>query len=262
MQLAASLLLLSFVPASAQIPKIVFSGGAQYPAGGFEGRAEFRVPMPPIPLMVNAPFYGQEKMEPTAGQSTAQTQLMRPTRHGQKVWRDSQGRIRIEQTFASGASQTKNVPTLVEIQDPVAGYTYIMDDVTRLVHRIKSPVVPQKNLEELVVHTVPASVAANSSLEDLGTQTMSGIRVHGTRRVFVFAAGTRGNSAAFTSSRDYWYSPDLNLIIRTINSDPRSGGDTESLSDLTCKEPDPAQFVVPLDYKLVDESAAFTIQWK
>jgi len=246
-------LLLAASPAFAQLPRIIFSGSGASASGAYRGSATFRFPTPTIQVMVNAPYSGQEKIEHTLGTTKG---VARPTLLDQKVWRDSQGRIRIEKAFGP------NAPTVVEIQDPVAGYIYIMDDITKVVHRIKVTISPQKNLEEVTTRTVPASVAAISTLEDLGTQTMDGLSVHGTRRIYNYPAGSRGNKAAFTSTRDYWYSPDLNLIIRTVTTDPRSGGETEGVTNLSRDEPDPAKFVVPVDYKLVDETGEFTIQWK
>jgi len=251
------------LPSFAQLPRIVFSGGADYSGGVFKGTAAFRFPMQPIPLMVNAPFSGQERME--ASQTlTDGTHVNRPAHDGQKVWRDSQGRIRMEATFVSGPTTDKNLPTLVELEDPVAGYIYLMDDVNQVAHRVKATVVKQQDLEKLLTRVVPAGAKGGpqpqSSQQDLGTETMDGVVVHGTRTTTVFPTGSRNNDAPYTATRDLWYSSDLNMVIRTISSGPGSGS-TDGIANLSRNEPDPSLFVVPAGYSVVDENGPFEIAW-
>lgn len=250
-------------PSFAQLPRIVFSGGADYSGGVFKGTAAFRFPMQPIQLMVNAPFSGQERIE--ASQTLAGgTRVDRPAHDGQKVWRDSQGRIRMETTFVSGPTTVKNLPTLVEIQDPAAGYIYLMDDVNKIAHRIKATVVKQQDLEKLLTRVVPAGAKGGpqpqSSQQDLGTETMDGMLVHGTRTTTVFPTGSRGNDGPYSTTRDVWYSPDLNMVIRTIINGAGAGS-TDGIANLSRNEPDPSLFVVPADYSVVDENGPFEIAW-
>ncbi len=288
-----AVLLLSLPSASfAQLPAIFFSGSASYSGGVFQGNASFRLPMPPIPLMVNAPYSGQQEIE-TSQTLQGGVRINRPSRLGQKFWRDSQGRIRVERSFASGSGRVEGVPTLVQIQDPVAGYTYIMDDVNKVAHRIKVSVVQQPNLEEVMkrdlsrrespaqsaprpgsgpAENAPRPAAAQradagspppvqSSLQDLGTQVIDGVVVHGTRVVTVTPAGYAGADGPISNTRDMWYSPDLNMIIRTVLGGPLLGTQTERVANLSRSEPDSSLFVVPADYRIVDETAGFEITW-
>jgi hypothetical protein len=255
------LLLIVVLPAFAQLPRIAFTGSVQSDRGVFHGDVTVPFPIQPIPLMVNAPYSGHE--ETRSSQVLADgTHIARPAHTDQKVWRDSQGRLRIEKSFVSGPTPVKNAPTLVEIEDPVAGYIYIMDDITKVAHRIKASVAQQKNLEELIARG-PVGRAGRGpmdSMEDLGTRTTAGVLVHGTRRTLVTPAGARGNSGTITATRDYWYSPDLNMIIQTVSNNPGANS-IEGVADLTRDEPDPSLFLVPADYTLVDENATFEIKW-
>ena len=285
--------LLSFASAAfAQWPMIAYSGGGSYIGGVFQGNASFRFPMPAIPLMANAPYSGQQEIEVS---QTLQggVHVSHPSPSGQKIWRDSQGRIRVEKSLMPGRNRADGVPTLVEIQDPVAGCTYIMDDVHRIAHRIKVSVAPQPNMEErmtreLVGRGSPPQSAARSgsglaesaprpaaarrglansaeppqsSLQDLRTQVMDGVLVHGTRIVTVIPAGFSGNDGPITSTRDTWYSPDLNLILCTVLVNHLSSTSTDRVVNLTRNEPDPSLFLVPVDYSIVDESGSFEITW-
>jgi hypothetical protein len=53
----------------------------------------------------------------------------------------------------------------------------------------------------------------------------------------------------------------LNMIIRTVSNDPRSGTQTMGIANLTRNDPDPGLFMVPADYTTVDENGTFTIKW-
>lgn len=45
-----------------------------------------------------------------------------------------------------------------------------------------------------------------------------------------------------------WYSDDLQVLLKTINSDPRFGVNTYELTNLTQGPPDAALFQIPPDY--------------
>jgi hypothetical protein len=140
------LLFLFTLSAFAQLPMLAFSGGGGGSRdGSFQGNATFRLPLPSPPVLVNAPYAGEQVNE-TSQTLADGTHITRKGGMGQKSWRDSQGRVRIERAFLAGGVPTtiKNVPTLVQISDPQAGYIYIMDDVTRVAHRIAYTPGPQR----------------------------------------------------------------------------------------------------------------------
>jgi hypothetical protein len=53
---------------------------------------------------------------------------------------------------------------------------------------------------------------------------------------------------------EYWYSDDVHLNMLVKHTDPRSGEQTMTVTQLKRGEPDPQLFVVPSDYKVVDET--------
>jgi len=259
-------LLLVSLPAFAQLPRTFFSGGLSNSGGVVQGRATFQVPQPPIQLLVNAPFSGQDLVE--SAQTLADgSHVTQPSRAGQKVWRDSQGRIRVETSLLGGGplTQAKGSVTLVEILDPTTSAIFIMDDITRVVHRVKATVVQPRNVEQGLTAALPPALPnapkLQTSTQDLGTQTMQGVLAHGLRTTTVIPPGARGNDGPLTTSRETWYSPDLNLILSTAINGGTGATSTNSVANLSRNEPDPALFTIPLDYKLVDESATFTIVW-
>lgn len=105
-----------------------------------------------------------------------------------------------------------------------------------------------------------ANTAANGSAvkpeigrEDLGTQTMEGLSVNGTRVTQTYPAGALGNDRPLSIVTEYWYSPELRLNLLTTRNDPRHGQQTVHVTELVMAEPDSALFDIPSDYKLVTE---------
>lgn len=85
--------------------------------------------------------------------------------------------------------------------------------------------------------------------ESLGTKTVEGVSVTGTRDTTTILAGTIGNDKDLVITRETWYSPDLKMVIQSTQSDPRFGETTYSLTNVQRSEPDPALFQVPAGYK-------------
>jgi hypothetical protein len=169
-------------PASAQLPMIAFSGGGGGTRdGGYQGTATFRLHRRTLPNVLHAPFYGEPKNETsrTLPDGTHINRVM-PDR-GTKVWPDSQGRVRIEQSLS--VTHRPNIPTLVEIDDPAAGQIYILDSTTKTARRTKVPVSEARDGERIAaqqqrlvvgIGPLPSHPTAPSpyDFEDLGTQTI------------------------------------------------------------------------------------------
>jgi hypothetical protein len=160
--------------AFAQIPGIPFSGGFSGGPDGIKGDATFNLKWS-IQVMANAPYSGEAKVDSvqTLADGTHVTRTI-PART-MRVRRDSRGRVRIEQSLggAGAANANYKVPTLIQIEDPIAGYIYLMDDISKVAHRLKARGTQQLSMER------PQRANA-STREDLGTQMIDGVSVHGT----------------------------------------------------------------------------------
>lgn len=86
--------------------------------------------------------------------------------------------------------------------------------------------------------------------ESLGTKTIEGVQVTGTRTTSTIPAGEIGNDKALVITRETWYSPELKLVIQSTQSDPRFGETTYSLTNIQRVEPDTTLFKIPADYKI------------
>ena len=92
-------------------------------------------------------------------------------------------------------------------------------------------------------------------VESLGTQTVEGVQAVGTRVTFTFAAGTEGNDQSFDIVHEKWYSADLQMVVMTRHSDPRSGDHVYRLTNINRSEPARSLFEAPSDFALKEEKA-------
>jgi hypothetical protein len=90
------------------------------------------------------------------------------------------------------------------------------------------------------------------STEDLGTQTMEGVLVEGTRTTRTIPAGEIGNEKPISIVTEVWTSPELKTVVMSKRSDPRMGEHTFQLTNIVRAEPDASLFKVPADFKIVE----------
>jgi hypothetical protein len=84
--------------------------------------------------------------------------------------------------------------------------------------------------------------------ETLGTSVIDGIDVIGTRETVTLSAGAVGNSQPMVTTREFWYSPELQINLAVTRKDPREGTQDIQLVELSRAEPDPPTFQIPADY--------------
>jgi hypothetical protein len=106
------------------------------------------------------------------------------------------------------------------------------------------PIILQKS--------VIAGDSSDVKTEDLGSQTMQGLEVTGTRTTRTIPAGQIGNDRPISIVTEVWTSPDLKTIVYSKRSDPRMGEQTFKLRNITLGDPDPSLFTVPADFKVVE----------
>ena len=94
--------------------------------------------------------------------------------------------------------------------------------------------------------------SSGAKTEDLGTQTMEGLAVTGTRTTRTIPAGQIGNERPLEIVTEVWTSPDLKTIVSSKRSDPRMGEQTFQLTNVTRAEPEASLFTVPPDFKIVE----------
>jgi hypothetical protein len=103
-----------------------------------------------------------------------------------------------------------------------------------------------------IVKSLGSEEHAEVTTEDLGTETMEGVLVTGTRTARTIPAGEIGNEKPISIVTEIWTSPDLKTIVYSKRSDPRMGEQTFKLANIVRAEPDASLFTVPADFKLTD----------
>jgi len=86
--------------------------------------------------------------------------------------------------------------------------------------------------------------------ESLGQKAIDGILADGKRVTTVLPAGAIGNQQPIIVSSEQWFSPDLEILLMTRHSDPRTGETSYTLSNITRGEPAAGLFDVPPDYTI------------
>ena len=97
---------------------------------------------------------------------------------------------------------------------------------------------------------------ANEVKELLGKQNIEGVEAEGTRTTVTIAAGEIGNERAIEIVSERWYSPELQMVVMTRNSDPRTGETTYKLTNINRAEPAKSLFEVPSDYTIKEGPGA------
>jgi hypothetical protein len=170
------------------------------------------------------------------------------------LYRDSQGRFRKEVSFSAigvlaEAGQRRN---FIVIQDPVASVGYALDADQKVAHKFTFPgpraAANRQNRTELRMQKQLAEGTLQKT--DLGTQTINGLTVSGTRYTRTILAGQIGNEKPITIVSEQWYSNDLQTVVKSTRSDPRFGETTYTLTNIQRTEPNAALFQVPSEYTI------------
>lgn len=172
------------------------------------------------------------------------------------IFRDGQGRVRRETTLpvigplvASGKSNS-----FVMIHDPVAGTAFILHPETKIADQLPALGRGKKSAgalqDKFEAHIQEEIANGTVKKEDLGTQTINGISAQGTRYTHTIPTGQIGNDKPISVVNERWYSPDLQVVVKSTRTDPRFGTTTYSLTNVQRQEPAATLFAVPSDYTI------------
>jgi hypothetical protein len=229
--------------------------------------------------VTNAPYSAVEKTESVQTLADG-THITNTTTS--KTYRDSQGRTRHELTMPSlGPDMPEH--TMITISDPVAGVMYSLDSRTKVARKMPVPPMFSKitaeskisaeskmsgekqaklhaELEDFI-GSVPSGTtsyrvvrsggpSSKTKREDLPSTILEGVNVTGTRETSTIEVGAMGNDRPISITSERWYSPELQLEVKSVRNDPRMGVTTHTLTNVNRSEPDATLFQVPADYRL------------
>jgi hypothetical protein len=90
----------------------------------------------------------------------------------------------------------------------------------------------------------------DKKVEALGQEDIAGVSAAGTRTSITIPANAIGNEQPLIIVNDKWSSQELQIVLRTKQSDPRFGETTYEVTALDRAEPSHTLFELPPDYKL------------
>lgn len=212
----------------------------------------------------NAPYSAEATNESTQVLPDGNRIVHRTTT---RVYRDSAGRTRKETLDDNGQVVT------VVLSDPTTGKSYVFDSrgllqSERAVAGTSARVTAERKVTEAAAAggqiTVSERVAVGggagasafyfvngaaekgeTTKEDLGQQTVQGVAATGTRTTTTIAAGAIGNEQPIKIVSEEWFSPELQVLVLTRHSDPRTGETTYRLSNIDRNEPAKSLFDPP-----------------
>jgi hypothetical protein len=196
--------------------------------------------------VTGAPFSASFSTETT--ETLADGNQIKHTSTG-TIARDSQGRTRRDMTlpaFGATAAAGQAAPHVTFVNDPVAGTRHILEADTKTARQMPPP--PDKAEFARKGHTGAAAADKDVVTTSLGTQTIGGVTAEGTRYTRTIPAGQIGNVKPIVITTERWYSADLQMVVMTKRSDPRSGDTTFQMTNIARTEPAASLFQVPTDY--------------
>ena len=206
-----------------------------------------------------------------------------------RIYRDSQGRTRRELTLPEFKGEGKP-HVLITINDPVSGVNYTLDPESKVAHKMTTVTIASAKMkaeaeareseararidEAKTKAQMRASTGSGYQVvvrngvetspevrhEELGGNVVEGVSATGTRDTSVIAAGRVGNDKPITIVSERWYSPDLQMEVKSVRNDPRMGQTTHTLTNINRNEPDPSLFAPPADYQVEEGGAGMRVQ--
>ena len=218
------------------------SWGTQAPQAAQSGQ-----PRPPIVAqsgpVIGRPLAGTETRRTTQTLSDGTTVDRADVSH---FYRDGTGRTREES------------PVRAEIFDPVGHFEYDLNPAKKTY--VKIPLSGNATFSAAVFGGTSSTSVYTSggnshevvirfpAGEDLGQQMLNGVQAKGSRVTETIPANTFGNNRDIKIVNERWYSDDLQILVKSINNDPRFGVNTYELTDIDRSTPDPSLFLPPSDF--------------
>ena len=185
------------------------------------------------------------------------------------LYRDDQGCTRVEQTLGS--------KSVVVIMDPVARLVTILNSDAKTARRMAIPATAQEGgvsvanggvtmqwksttqsqataeghvtvLSKAIEFNRAGIAGGQHTSEELGLQLVNGVMAQGSRNTQVIPAQSIGNDRELQVVDEHWFSTDMQMLVKSVNSDPRFGETTYQLTNIVRGGQDPTLFQVPADY--------------
>ncbi|MCP9494442.1 MAG: hypothetical protein MSG64_08310 [Pyrinomonadaceae bacterium MAG19_C2-C3] len=172
-------------------------------------------------------------------------------RDAAQLYRDGEGRTRIERGFNGNAASPLNANSSRAAFITDADGFYFLDPRGRTALKFSSRGKASISGTGASVTTQadPRSVAGDMT-EALGTQIIEGVTAQGFRTTTNIAAGEARNAAPVRIVYERWYAPELRRDVLIKCTDTRFGEAIFRLTDISRAEPASVLFAIPADFKI------------
>jgi hypothetical protein len=203
----------------------------------------------PQHLVTGAPYSAVEVVQTQETLADGNTILHK---RQSNVSRDSQGRVRMEETVTPPASSGKQPFTVTTILDYVGGHRYVLDSSTMTAYDspLRAPRTPENSssASERRGGAQAAVDRPNVVRTTLSPQSVNGVLASGIQHTETIPAGAIGNARAIQTTRLTWVSTELKVPVQIKSTDPRFGTTDMELTNIVQSEPSASLFVVPAGY--------------
>lgn len=234
----------------------------------------------------NAPYSGTEVSETTQV-------LADGTRiHNEfqtQVWRDSEGRVRREGPGGitifdpvANASYVLNPKTQTARKLPLGMYLFSTSEggntmiryfrfstgdgvanaerrtaELRTTYGPNHPAVREAVTAELkaraALETEMKAAPGKVTTEQLPKRTIEGVAAEGSRETSIIDTGAIGNDRPIQIVNERWFSPELQTVLQSRHSDPRTGEESFKLINISRAEPPAYFFQIPAGYRVITD---------
>jgi len=232
-------------------------------------------------LIVGHPFSAIKYARRVKVLPDGQQQFLRNERYPDRIARDADGRLMMEseESMVNG-DLPPDCDRLDMLVPPVcpAGSVFVIDPVA---HRITGWVegewsghaavdfpLTEARLEQAADLTTAlpglgpdfTNEDGKVSTIDLGDREIEGVAAHGVRWTLRYDANQDGQTVQRTRIHEVWTSPEMQLIIRVIDGDPKGEESIWGLEKVSL-EPDPALFRPPDGFEIQHRTPAQLVPW-
>jgi len=161
-----------------------------------------------------------------------------------KLYRDAEGRTRTEDAQGN-----------VTIVDPVAGFRATLNPKTKSATKTNATGGGSFANIQMRGETVRVGQLGSELREKLGVQPVNGVSARGERLTITIPKGDIGNDRELKVVTERWNSEDLQMLVKSVNSDPRYGDTTYELKGISQAAPNASLFQIPADYAVTDRTS-------
>jgi hypothetical protein len=159
------------------------------------------------------------------------------SRQTTRMYRDNDGRTRVEETNGT-----------VALLDPRIRISVTLDPAAKLILLSTPALLADQQDADLKKAALLNRRLEGVSHEDLAAQMLGGVLANGYRTTTTIPAGAIGNDRPINIITERWSSDELQIMVKSTNSDPRFGDTTYEVTNIIQGPQDPALFQIPADY--------------